>query len=203
MPVGVYIRKVKRKFSDESRKRMSEAAKKRDNNYWLGKKRVMPDGWREKISAANKGRVSPRKGKKFPNQISEETRIKMSEAHKGKKPYEMTDQIRENMRKVRLKGDKNPRWKGGIKNRIMWDRRRKIMKIKNGGSHTFGEWENLKIQYNLTCPCCKKKEPEIKLSLDHIIPVKRGGSDNIENIQPLCRSCNCKKSAKLIPKYIL
>ena len=73
-------------------------------------------------------------------------------------------------------------------------------KRTNGGSHTFGEWEILKAQYDWTCPACGIKEPEIKLSQDHIIPVSKGGSDNIENIQPLCMPCNIRKMTKII-KY--
>ena len=78
--------------------------------------------------------------------------------------------------------------------------RRRTLKRSAEGTHTFGEWELLKKQYGYICPCCGKLEPEIVLTEDHIIPLAKGGSDFIENIQPLCRSCNCKKHTKII-KY--
>lgn len=70
-------------------------------------------------------------------------------------------------------------------------RRARLMSAE--GSHSFQEWETLKVQYNYTCPACFKREPDIKLTEDHIIPLIKGGSNNIENIQPLCRSCNSRK----------
>lgn len=62
------------------------------------------------------------------------------------------------------------------------------------GSHSREGWEILKRVYNYTCPACGRSEPEIKLTRDHIRPVKEGGSSFIENIQPLCEECNQAKS---------
>lgn len=75
--------------------------------------------------------------------------------------------------------------------------RRKVNIRKNGGFHSRAEWYNLKAQCNWMCVSCGRAEPQIILTKDHIIAVSRGGSDNIENIQPLCRSCNSKKGTKL------
>ena len=99
------------------------------------------------------------------------------------------------------KGSKSYLWKGGqTKEERSWqkNKRNRVLKRINeqGLTHTWEEWETLKIQYGYTCPCCKKQEPGIKLTEDHIIPLSKGGTDLIENIQPLCRSCNCKKYTK-------
>ena len=99
-------------------------------------------------------------------------------------------------------GDKNSFWKGGISVfKTHYSELRRARENNAIGSHTQGEWETLKIQYGFKCPCCKKVEPEIKLTRDHIIPLTKGGSHFIENIQPLCKSCNCRKHNKIIEKY--
>jgi len=57
-------------------------------------------------------------------------------------------------------------------------------------------FEEVKMRYNFRCCNCQTDK---NLTLDHIIPVSKGGGDNIDNLQVLCRSCNSKKGNK-IPK---
>lgn len=71
-------------------------------------------------------------------------------------------------------------------------------RVRGGSDYTRREWKELKAKYGCRCLCCGRKEPEIKLHADHVIPRSRGGPSTIENIQPLCRECNYKKGAKTI-----
>ena len=94
----------------------------------------------------------------------------------------------------------NNKWKGGISigdKKKDYDRfkclERHARKMSSGGSHTLDDWNSLKKKHNYTCLRCKRKEPKILLTQDHIIPLIYGGSDNIINIQPLCKSCNSIK----------
>lgn len=68
----------------------------------------------------------------------------------------------------------------------------------NGGSFTRQEWQDLKQHYDYKCLKCLKTEPEIKLTVDHILPVSKYGSSFISNIQPLCKGCNSSKLNKHI-----
>lgn len=50
-------------------------------------------------------------------------------------------------------------------------------------------------KYGKKCLCCGSEE---KISLDHVIPVNKGGKDEVENLQPLCKSCNSRKNVQII-----
>lgn len=65
----------------------------------------------------------------------------------------------------------------------------------NGGTHTTEEWIALVRQHDGRCAHCLLKKP---LTRDHIVPLSRGGTNEISNIQPLCGSCNSSKGAKLV-----
>lgn len=64
-----------------------------------------------------------------------------------------------------------------------------------GGKFTKGEFTDMCKFFEDKCLCCGKV---VKLEADHVIPIVQGGTNDISNIQPLCRSCNASKSDKAI-----
>lgn len=50
--------------------------------------------------------------------------------------------------------------------------------------------------YKNTCLACGRTD--VKLTVDHIVPISKGGGDVASNIQPLCQQCNSSKNDKHI-----
>ena len=49
-----------------------------------------------------------------------------------------------------------------------------------------------------TCQYCGKTADEVKLDIDHIIPLSKGGSNTNDNLITSCEKCNCQKHTKVI-----
>ena len=70
-------------------------------------------------------------------------------------------------------------------------RSERLAEARKKGTHTKAQWEFMKGYFGE----CVKCESKIDLVKDHIKPIYQGGSDGIDNIQPLCRKCNSSKGA--------
>lgn len=76
-----------------------------------------------------------------------------------------------------------------------------IPKIPELDSYTYvraSTWWTVLARDNWTCCSCGRssKEEGIILEVDHILPRSKGGSDEIRNLQSLCKKCNIGKSNK-------
>lgn len=86
----------------------------------------------------------------------------------------------------------NPeKWKAA--NRLNRHRRRGL------GSINSSEWIAKVMMLGNKCQICLKTEPDIQITIDHIVPVSKGGTNHIDNLQPLCSLCNKRKFNKYTP----
>jgi 5-methylcytosine-specific restriction endonuclease McrA len=65
-------------------------------------------------------------------------------------------------------------------------------RVRCNGVYLVTEKELIRL-YKSPCSNCGTKE---RITIDHIIPVVRGGKHSIGNLQPLCLSCNASKNSK-------
>lgn len=72
------------------------------------------------------------------------------------------------------------------------DKRRKRYKITNHYTHFFVQ---IGRRDGFGCAVCG--EPSKDLGVDHIIPLVAGGTNDLDNLQLLCRSCNSAKGGML------
>lgn len=98
----------------------------------------------------------------------------------------------------------HPRYKRserGLETARRSNQKRRAWRIGNGGEYTKEELDLLREAHAGVCPACGRKEPfpgkRPKLTIDHITPLSKGGTNNIENIQLMCLSCNVMKNNKL------
>jgi 5-methylcytosine-specific restriction endonuclease McrA len=75
-------------------------------------------------------------------------------------------------------------------------RRRRAAKHAGRGSFTAKEFMDLCERYGNKCLSCGVTG--VVLEADHVVPLARGGSDDISNIQPLCGACNRKKFVSIV-----
>ena len=76
---------------------------------------------------------------------------------------------------------------------------RRLRMVVSDNPITFVQWNKLKKKHGGICFYCGKKK---KLTQDHFIPLTMGGSHNVSNIVPACKSCNSRKYNTMPDVYL-
>ena len=67
------------------------------------------------------------------------------------------------------------------------------------GEVTLEEWMEILEEHEFTCHYCKQVIDG--LTMDHVIPISKGGRHEADNIVPACLSCNSSKGAKTLEEW--
>lgn len=63
---------------------------------------------------------------------------------------------------------------------------------------TAREWCAIKVAYRHRCAYCHRRRP---LTIDHVVPLARGGPHTASNVVPACQPCNSRKGDRAAPTY--
>ncbi len=80
-------------------------------------------------------------------------------------------------------------------------RRRKLVGKIDAGTIQLVYEDNIKQYGTLTCYLCLNTIKFGFDTIDHKIPLSRGGNHEYNNLEIACRNCNCKKNAKTVEEY--
>lgn len=75
-------------------------------------------------------------------------------------------------------------------------RSERLAEARKLATHSKLEWEVLHAIFDGQCARCGSRE--YRTEKDHVMPLCLGGSDGIENLQPVCARCNAAKGPEAI-----
>ena len=140
---------------------------------------------------ANKKRESSQRWKKANTEKHRKSTSQWYKANKDRKRECDRLNYQKNPRKVL---DRNQRWREANLDKFRASNHRRRVHKLNNISEPY-DFKAICIHYDNRCVRCGEEKP---LTVDHILPVSKGGPDIAENIQPLCKSCNSSKGIQHI-----
>ncbi len=83
--------------------------------------------------------------------------------------------------------------------------RRRARKANAKGTFTADDWKQRLAYHDYRCIYCGVEKHETKekyLTMEHLIPLSRGGTNWPSNLAPSCKSCNCSKGTRTHFEFI-
>jgi 5-methylcytosine-specific restriction endonuclease McrA len=80
------------------------------------------------------------------------------------------------------------------------DRHRSRAKNPDSYNVTVVDWMKILKDFDNRCAYCRRSG---QMTIDHVVPLSRGGRHSISNLVPACRSCNKQKGSLTISEWRL
>lgn len=76
--------------------------------------------------------------------------------------------------------------------------------VENGkiGTLTVGDWLIVCSLFEHCCAYCGRRGTPFSLSIEHFVPISKGGDTRTGNIVPACSGCNSSKGAKMPGEWL-
>jgi 5-methylcytosine-specific restriction endonuclease McrA len=162
-------------------------------NYLANREKQLKQGKLWKKRNRSKARASyTRWAKKYPDKVKAKRKAYYEANKEAAKAYSMKYRAEHSV----LVKKSLAEWKKKNPDKVSaLLQKRRAAKTAAGGAYTYIQWVELCKRYHNKCLSCNKKK---RLTPDHVIPISKGGTSNISNIQPLCGSCNSSKGTKIV-----
>jgi 5-methylcytosine-specific restriction endonuclease McrA len=225
-----WIAKNREKFNERNRRYYHENKDKRkaSTKKWVAKSKGKLADYMRKYRAANKERMKEldrkayeKKRELHPERIRESNR---KSAAKKRAEFEATatpeqkKELREKINarhtawterqgeerkeKVRKKNREYGKTEHGRLVRRICAARREALLYKAEGDFTEAEWLKILEDSGNKCTYCGKEfSKDCQATIDHMVPLSRGGSNYASNLTPACASCNTRKKNKTPEEY--
>lgn len=153
---------------------------------------------------SNKRANSPKRKEWRKNYYSTEEQKEKSRL-RDRTYYELNKEAKYSKHKEYIGGIKEERasylsdWRKQNKEKVaLYAARRKSKKKENGlNDLTAQQVRDLFISHNF-CEYCGRLD---NLSLEHIVPISRGGQNTLSNVTIACKGCNSSKCARLLTEW--
>lgn len=183
-----YYHKNKKKRQEYLHENKDQISKKRKQFYRENKERLSK--WQKQYRHENKEQLSER-----DKQYRHRNRERLS---KQSKQY-----YHENKEEIckRQKGYRQSE-RGYVASACSRHRRRTRIETSKVDL-TPEQWARILKNQQYRCNLCGKKFTKRRPpTMDHIIPLSKGGGLTSSNVQALCKPCNCKKQATILKRFI-
>lgn len=71
---------------------------------------------------------------------------------------------------------------------------RRVRIWPKSGQVSAAEWHSILDRFGGKCAKCGSSE---NIHMDHVVPLAKGGKHSVDNVQPLCQTCNLRKFTKV------